>query len=103
MSPQLKKVVDASYDLIELIGNGSYGFVAKGKCKKTHRIIAIKIMKSETKLEYEIIKLLRELQILRQLNQISDTFFGENEHPFVPQLIDILTPQTSDPIKVDLS
>jgi serine/threonine protein kinase len=61
MSPQLKKVVDASYELIELIGNGSYGFVAKGRCKKTNRIIAIKIMKSETKLEYEIIKLLREL------------------------------------------
>jgi hypothetical protein len=60
-------------------------------------------MKSETKLEYEIIKLLRELQILRQLNEISDIFFGEGEHPFVPQLIDILTPKCSDPNKVDLS
>jgi len=61
MSPQLKVVVDASYELLELIGNGSYGFVAKGKCRKSGRMIAIKIMKSETKLEYEIIKLLREL------------------------------------------
>ena len=60
-------------------------------------------MKSETKLEYEIIKLLRELQILRQLNQISDTFFGEDEHPFVPQLIDILTPKIADPTKINLT
>ena len=35
MSPQLKAVVEESYELFELIGNGSYGFVAKGKCKKT--------------------------------------------------------------------
>ena len=44
-----------------MIGNGSYGFVAKGKCKRTKELVAIKIMKNETKLEYEIIKLLREL------------------------------------------
>jgi hypothetical protein len=35
MSPQLKVVVEEKYELIELIGNGSYGFVAKGKCRKT--------------------------------------------------------------------
>jgi hypothetical protein len=58
--------------------------VARGTCNKTKREVAIKIMKNETKLEYEIIKLLRELKILRQLNEISDKFFGKGAHPFVP-------------------
>ena len=59
--PSLRYAIEQQYELIEMIGNGSYGFVSKAKCKKTNEIVAIKIMKNETKLEYEIIKLLREL------------------------------------------
>lgn len=59
--PSLRYAIEQQYELVEMIGNGSYGFVAKGKCKRTKELVAIKIMKNETKLEYEIIKLLREL------------------------------------------
>ena len=51
-------------------------------------------MKNETKLEYEIIKLLREIKILRQLNNLSDKYFDKGYHPFVPKLIDILPPKS---------
>jgi hypothetical protein len=49
-------------------------------------------MKAEAIKEYEIIKLLREIQIMRRLNMLSTWFFGIGEHPFVPELIDIITP-----------
>jgi hypothetical protein len=49
-------------------------------------------MKAEAIKEYEIIKLLREIQIMRRLNMLSNWFFEIGEHPFVPELIDIITP-----------
>jgi hypothetical protein len=49
-------------------------------------------MKSEAVMEYEIIKLLREVQIMRRLNHISNIYFGNGNHPFIPELIDIITP-----------
>ena len=53
-------------------------------------------MKGELNSEYDLIKLLREIQIVRELNQISDKFFGTGVHPFVPKLIDILTLDQND-------
>lgn len=78
-----------------MVGNGSYGCVSQGKCKKTGRTVALKIMKNQAVMEYEIIKLLRELQIMRQLNIVSDQFFGKDTNPFVPELIDVITPETN--------
>ena len=49
-------------------------------------------MKTEATKEYELIKLLREISIMRRLNMLSTWFFGLGEHPFVPELIDIITP-----------
>ena len=49
-------------------------------------------MKTEATKEYELIKLIREISIMRRLNMLSTWFFGLGEHPFVPELIDIITP-----------
>jgi len=57
-------------------------------------MVAMKIMKSEAVMEYEIIKLLREVQIMRRLNHISNNYFSPGAHPFVPELIDIITPSS---------
>jgi hypothetical protein len=32
---------------------------------------------------------------MRRLNIVSDQFFGKDTHPFVPELIDIITPETN--------
>lgn len=53
--------IAAKYQIISLIGKGSYGCVSKAICKKTGREVALKIMKKEAVKEYEIIKLLREI------------------------------------------
>ena len=61
-------------------------------------------MQNKSSTEYEFIKLLREIKIMRGINDIlSDSF---NENPFVPTLIDIICPSLSVSSKlsdVDLS
>ena len=47
--------------MIELIGKGSYGYVARGKCIKTGQEVALKVIHSETTTEYDMIKVLREI------------------------------------------
>jgi hypothetical protein len=32
---------------------------------------------------------------MRRLNIVSDQFFGKDTHPFVPELIEIITPETN--------
>jgi len=37
-------IVSSKYQIMEILGKGSYGFVAKGKCRITNRVVALKIM-----------------------------------------------------------
>ena len=43
-TPALRQQIDKKYEMVEVIGKGSYGCVSRGKCKKTGRQVAIKIM-----------------------------------------------------------
>ena len=92
ITKKLRVAINKKYEVVEVIGNGSYGCVSQAKCKVTGKTVAMKIMKSEAVMEYEIIKLLREVQIMRRLNHISNKYFGAGTHPFIPELIDIITP-----------
>ena len=58
---KLKSEIEKKYEVISLIGKGSYGCVSKALCIETGRKVALKIMKNTTVTEYEIIKLLREI------------------------------------------
>jgi mitogen-activated protein kinase 1/3 len=60
--------------------------VSKAKCKNTGRIVALKILENQCKSEYDTIKLVREIQLMKRLNKISKTF--------VTELIDIITPDS---------
>ena len=59
----LSEQIHKKYELIAIVGKGSYGFVAKAMQRTTGRLVALKMMKSPVETEYEVIKLLRELQI----------------------------------------
>ena len=61
MSKQFFKQVNKKYEMIEVLGKGSYGQVSKAKCRKSGRIVAIKLMDNQTNTEYDSIKLLREI------------------------------------------
>ena len=73
MTKALRQVILRRYKVVEVIGKGSYGCVSKAQCLRTGRNVALKVMKNQTMTEYELIKLLREIQLMRKLN---DLFFA---------------------------
>lgn len=92
ISNRLNIAIKKKYTVSEVIGNGSYGTVSKATCKNTGKPVALKIMKNQPKMEYEIIKLVRELKLMSRLNKINEEFF-EGKNCFVPKLIDIICPE----------
>ena len=73
MQECLKHTIQKKYDIIGYIGKGSYGCVSKAKCKSTGRLVALKIMKNSKLSEYEVIKLLREIQLMRKFTEIHES------------------------------
>ena len=63
----LRHQIVKKYKILEILGKGSYGCVSKAKCLKTGRTVALKIMENQTNTEYDTIKLLREIQLMKQL------------------------------------
>ena len=72
------------YELIEFIGQGTYGHVVKAKCKKSAKIVAIKYISDIFKSFYITKQVLREIIILRKLNKMS-----KGKH--VTQLVEIIS------------
>lgn len=78
-----------------MIGKGSYGCVSKGKCLKTGELVAIKIVENHDNTEYDIIKVIREILILRRLNYLQN-MLGVKKDCFVPKVYDIICPLKKD-------
>ena len=72
MIRSLRKSITKRYRVIEVIGKGSYGCVSKAMCKETGRMVALKVMKNQSLTEYELIKLLREIQLMKKLNGLAE-------------------------------
>ena len=75
---KLKSVINSKYQVLEVIGIGSYGTVSKAKCLESGKVVALKIMKNQPKMEYEVIKLLREIQLMSRLNSLNARFFPQD-------------------------
>lgn len=70
------------YQMIRMLGRGSYGEVAQAKDKMTNDVVAIKRITSAFDHEVDAIRLYREMHILRRLKG----------HECIIQLIDIVKP-----------
>ena len=90
----LRLAIGRQYEITEVLGKGSYGCVSKAKCKTTGRVVALKIMENQTDTEYDTIKLVREIQLMRRLNKICQEFEGANT--FIPELIDVICPDAEN-------
>jgi len=97
----LRDAINLKYDVTEVLGKGSYGCVSKGICKATGRVVALKVMVEQASTEYDCTKLLREIQLFKRLNHLSESILRKLEGQgtsvngkglFVPELIDIITP-----------
>jgi len=95
MNRVMRDCIVKKYEIKSIIGKGSYGCVTKAKCRRTGRDVALKVMQQQSQTEYEIIKLLREIQILRRLNEITYELQRneKNKCSFVPELIEIICPE----------
>lgn len=79
--PKLVKMISQKYNILESIGKGSYGEVFKGVCLNSGRLVALKVLQRQCKTEYDTIKLVREIKLLKKLKS-----------SFVTQLIDVIYP-----------
>ena len=96
-TPTLREQIEKKYEMIEVIGKGSYGCVTRGKCKKTGRQVAIKIMQHQTDSEYDTIKLVREVQLMRRLLDVNRKIGMHrddqgNSNSFIPEVLDVICP-----------
>ena len=73
------------YSIIDKIGEGSFGTVFMAECKSSKQYVAIKHIKDFAKNEHDCMMVLREIQIMRQINKLSDCCF-------TPELIDVIIP-----------
>jgi len=53
------------------IGQGTYGSVLKGVCRSTKKTVVLKIIVGQAKNEFDMIYLLREISIMRKINDLS--------------------------------
>ena len=110
ISKDLRDTINQKYEIQQVIGRGSYGSVHRGVCRATGRPVALKTMVDQTKTEYDCVKMLREIQIMRKLNELSQALHCKtaksgkvgalkgNVTPksiFLPELIDIICPTLS--------
>jgi len=54
-------MIEKKYEIIKLIGKGSYGNVFKARCKETGVLVALKVMKTRDSCDYDLIKVIREI------------------------------------------
>lgn len=74
--------VGDDYELVKLLGSGSYGQVASAVHKPTGKKVAIKKMDGVFDDEIDCKRILREVTLLRRL-----------KHPYVVELFDIIEPK----------
>lgn len=63
------------YELLQMIGSGSFGEVVQAKNKITGKIVAIKLLQNLFEDEYQTKKIVSEIQILRQLSTMKNNLF----------------------------
>lgn len=64
----LRQQILTKYELINVIGKGAYGCVSKAKCINTGKFVAIKIFEKHDNSQYDTLKLVREIILLKKLN-----------------------------------
>ena len=90
--PEIWCEVTHLYKLQSWAGEGAYGTVIKGYCRLSGTPVAIKLVQKFTKWEYDCVKIIREIQILKALTKMQNDL----NCFFTPQIIDIIVPKSQN-------
>ena len=94
MKSAIRHQIKKNYNLHSVVGKGAYASVSKGKCLKSGVLVAVKILDISS-VEYDLIKVLREIQLLRRLNYLQ-SLLNVQKDSFIPMVYEIICP-----LKVD--
>ena len=81
--------MSAEYTVLGTLGKGSYGEVVQAVCKLTGEVVAIKYINDLGYCDYDLVKLIREIQIMD----------GLSDHPknsYLVKIIDLKMIEQSD-------
>ena len=78
--------VHQKYIVGDLVGEGAYGKVFDGVCKRDQQRVAIKLIEDFSSHEYSCVKVLREISILKHLSNSQ----------FVPKLKEVIASKSDD-------
>ena len=78
----------AEYEIVKLLGQGSFGKVYEGTHIKTQKRVAIKMMKNLFDNEYDSKRLISEIQILLQLSNVPHNQFTPRIHDIIASEFD---------------
>ena len=87
--------LEDEYIILQPIGTGSFGQVVKAQHIQSKRIVAIKMIDDLFSSPYTFKKVIREIQILRQLSKMKRNIF-------TTKLLDMIIPKTKDFSKIFL-
>ena len=79
MEERKKEDFKKYYDIIDVIGNGAYGFVYKAKEKGSNRLVAIKVMDLD-KIRKNFMNIYEDEEIENQIKLCKEAFKNEYEN-----------------------
>jgi len=83
------------YQLLEILGVGSFGTVVKAVYSLTGEEVAIKLISNFAEYDYTSVKLVRELKIMEELKKVNEI---DNQQIYSPKLLDVFTPHDENSV-----